>query len=156
MAKGIDVPIFPGRPADRRTVDRRRLERAAVGAQLERWRLLRSNPTYRRGTIAILEERRAARPDLAQFESVDNDGSDTFVVSGQLLIRAQDLDDHARAALVASGLVASASRGSRATSCSSTSPTRTPGWSWATRWRWSIGSVHRVCRSRPATSARSA
>lgn len=104
------VHTFHDSPEERRSDTDRAKERRTVSEQLERWRRIGSNPTFRRGAIEILQDRRRGRRDLTQLEPVDLARSDTLVVSGRFLITADafaKLDDDSRRSLAEFDLVAS-------------------------------------------------
>ena len=71
--------------------DRRAAERAAVVKQARHLANLRNDPDHLARNVAVLQQRRARRPDLVPFEAVPGDGVDAFVVPGELLVRRRDL-----------------------------------------------------------------
>lgn len=91
------IPVFDRRLAERRKSAQLDAERKRVADQIALWRRTQHDPELRAKDVEVLRSRRAQRRDLVQFEAIDNHGSDTFVVAGELLITKGDLA-HAGAA----------------------------------------------------------
>ena len=80
---------------------RRAAERAAVVKQARHLANLRNDPDHLAKNVALLQQRRARRPDLVPFEAVPDDGIDAFVVPGELLVRRRDLGEPGVVELIA-------------------------------------------------------
>ena len=107
---------FDATLVDRRPLPELSAERERVKEQVTNWRRLQQDPDHRSKDRRTLIARRAGRRDLAQLEAVDNDGVDTFVATGELLITRKDLeglDERRRGLLAELGLVASTAAGLR-------------------------------------------
>src|SRR5919198_4927702 len=107
---------FDATLADRRPLPELSAERERVKEQVTNWRRLQQDPEHRSKDRRTLIARRAGRRDLAQLEAVDNDGVDTVVATGGLLITRKDLeglDERRRGLLAELGLVASTAAGLR-------------------------------------------
>lgn len=70
----------------------REKERTEVVKQARHLAALRNDPDHRARVIALLQVRREQRPDLVEFETVDNDGFEALVVPGELVVRRGDID----------------------------------------------------------------
>lgn len=113
---GFVVKKFDMALVDRRPLPELSAERTRVKEQVTNWRRLQQDPDHRAKDRRTLIARREGRRDLAQVEAVENDGVDTFVAAGELLITKKDLeglDERQRGLLAELGLVASTAAGLR-------------------------------------------
>jgi len=87
---------FPEDYADPRGEKEIREERTEIEEQVRLLAGLSADRQQREADVEVLRKRRERRGDLVQFEAIEHDGSTVLVVSGQLLIRREDLTDEVR------------------------------------------------------------
>jgi len=95
-------------PEDPRTCEQRLQDLRRIARQVGSVNRRQANPAVRYELISQLQQRRARRDDLVQFDLVpDPRGDEVLVVRGELLMRASALDDeHVRRILAAYDLQA--------------------------------------------------
>ena len=81
-------------PEDPRTSEQRLDDRRRIAAQVTKLSSRASEPGFDAHTVELVRRRRDRRPDVVQFDTIpDRHREGTLAVIGELLIRAEGLDD---------------------------------------------------------------